>query len=189
MLGKTEAIYLTAQIRLIERAAIEDNPRLHLMERAGEAAADLARSLLNENATSVLVLAGPGNNGGDAYVVARLLKRWFYHVDVVSLEDLKKIKGDAAAAFTMWQEAGGAICDAVPADTRYDLVIDGLFGIGLTREISGAYRKLIEQVIALNIPVLALDIPSGLDSDTGMARGIALPATETVTFKIGRAHV
>ena len=182
MLGKTEAIYLTAQIRLIERAAIEDNPRLHLMERAGEAAADLARSLLNENATSVLVLAGPGNNGGDAYVVARLLKRWFYHVDVVSLEDPKKIEGDAAAAFTMWQEAGGTICDAIPADTRYDLVIDGLFGIGLTREISGAYRKLIAHVIELNIPVLALDIPSGLDSDTGMVRGIALPATETVTF-------
>ena len=98
MLGKTEAIYLTAQIRLIEQAAVDDNPRIQLMERAGEAAADIARGLLGENATSVLVLAGPGNNGGDAYVVARHLKRWFYHVDVVSLGDPTKIEGDAANA-------------------------------------------------------------------------------------------
>ena len=182
MLGKTEPIYLTAQIRLIERAAVDDNPRIQLMERAGAAAADIARSVLGENATRVLVLAGPGNNGGDAYVVARLLKRWFYHVDVVSPGDPTKIVGDAATAFTMWQEAGGSISAAIPADQRYDLVIDGLFGVGLTREISGAYRKLIAQVIELNVPVLALDIPSGLDSDTGMVKGIALPARDTVTF-------
>jgi ADP-dependent NAD(P)H-hydrate dehydratase / NAD(P)H-hydrate epimerase len=182
VLGKTEPIYLTAQIRLIERAAVDDNPRVQLMERAGEAAADIARSLLGENATNVLVLAGPGNNGGDAYVVARLLKRWFYHVDVVALADPKKTDGDASKAFEMWREAGGDIHETLPADQRYDLVIDGLFGIGLTREISGAYRKLIEQVITLDTPVLALDIPSGLDSDTGMVRGIALPAHDTVTF-------
>ncbi len=182
VLGKTEAIYLTAQIRLIERAAVDENPRIQLMERAGEAAADVARSLLGENATRVLILAGPGNNGGDAYVVARHLKRWFYHVDVVQLADPKRIAGDAVAAFAMWQEAGGTINQAVPADTRYDLVVDGLLGIGLTREVSGAYRKLIEQVIALKAPVLALDIPSGLDSDTGMVKGIALPARDTVTF-------
>lgn len=182
MLGKTEPIYLTAQIRLIEQAVVDDNPRIQLMERAGEAAADVARSLLGENATSVLVLAGPGNNGGDAYVVARHLKRWFYHVDVVVLGDPKKIEGDAAYAYTMWQEAGGTIGEKIPPDKRYDLVVDGLFGIGLTREISGAYRKLIEEVISLNVPVLALDIPSGLDSDTGMVKGIALPAQDTVTF-------
>ncbi len=182
MLGKTEPIYLTAQIRLIEQAAVDDNPRIQLMERAGEAAADIARGLLGENATSVLVLAGPGNNGGDAYVVARHLKRWFYHVDVVAPGDPKKIAGDAADAYVMWQEAGGSISEASPVDKRYDLVVDGLFGIGLEREISGAYRKLIEHVIERNIPVLALDIPSGLDSDTGMVKGIALPAQDTVTF-------
>ncbi len=182
MLGKTEAIYLTAQIRLIEQAAVDENPRIQLMERAGEAAADIARGLLGENATSVLVLAGPGNNGGDAYVVARHLKRWWYHVDVVSLGDPKRLEGDAANAYTMFQEAGGTISESIPADKRYDLVIDGLFGIGLTREISGAYRNLIEEVIALKVPVLALDIPSGLDSDTGMVKGIALPAQHTVAF-------
>ena len=182
MLGKTEAIYLTAQIRLIEQAAVDENPRIQLMERAGETAADIARNLLGENATSVLVLAGPGNNGGDAYVVARHLKRWFYHVDVVVLGDPKKIAGDAANAYTMWCEAGGSISETIPAEQRYDLIVDGLFGIGLEREISGAYRNLIEAVIALNVPVLALDIPSGLDSDTGMVKGIALPARDTVTF-------
>ena len=74
-LGKTEPIYLTAQIRLIERAALDDNPRIQLMERAGEAAANIARELLGENGTHVLVLAGSGNNAGDGFVVARLLKR------------------------------------------------------------------------------------------------------------------
>jgi ADP-dependent NAD(P)H-hydrate dehydratase / NAD(P)H-hydrate epimerase len=182
ILGKTEPIYLTAQIRLIEQAAVEDSPRIQLMERAGEAAADIARALLSENATSVLVLAGPGNNGGDAYVVARHLKRWWYHVDVVSIGDPKKLVGEAANACAMWQEAGGTIDEIIPTDKRYDLVIDGLLGIGLTREISGSYRNLIEQVIERDIPVLALDIPSGLDSDTGMVRGIALPARDTVTF-------
>ena len=182
MLGKTEPIYLTAQIRQIERAVVENNPRIQLMERAGEAAAEIARGLLSENATHVLILAGPGNNGGDAYVVARHLKRWFYHVDVVALAEPKHTDGEAAAAFAMWRDAGGEIHNALPAGQRYDLIIDGLFGIGLTREISGAYRKLIEQVIALNVPVLALDIPSGLDSDTGMVRGVALPANDTVTF-------
>jgi ADP-dependent NAD(P)H-hydrate dehydratase / NAD(P)H-hydrate epimerase len=182
VLGKTEPIYLTAQIRQIERAAIDGNPRLQLMERAGEAAADLARSLLGENATNVLVLAGPGNNGGDAYVVARLLKRWFYHVVVVALREPKHDDSEAAAAFAMWRNAGGEIHAVVPADVRYDLIVDGLFGIGLTREVTGPYRALIEQAIELNVPVLALDIPSGLDSDTGMVRGIALPAQETVTF-------
>ncbi len=182
MLGKTEPIYLTAQIRLIERAAIEGNPRLQLMERAGEAAADLARSLLGENATNVLVLAGPGNNGGDAYVVARILKRWFYHVDVVALNQPKRDDSEAAEAFAMWRDAGGEIHATIPDGVRYDLIVDGLFGIGLTREITGPYRALVEQAIELSVPVLALDIPSGLDSDTGMVRGIALPAQETVTF-------
>ena len=182
MLGKTEPIYLTAQIRLIERAAVDDNPRIQLMERAGEAAADIARSLLAENATNVLVLAGPGNNGGDAYVVARLLKRWFYHVDVVALRQPKRDDSEAAAAFAMWRDAGGEISASIAEDIRYDLIVDGLFGIGLTREVTGPYRALIEQVIDLRVRTIALDIPSGLDSDTGMVRGIALPAQETVTF-------
>ena len=78
------------------------------------------------------------------------------------------------------EKQAATISESIPADKRYDLVVDGLFGIGLTREISGAYRNLIEEVIALKVPVLALDIPSGLDSDTGMVKGIALPAQHTV---------
>jgi ADP-dependent NAD(P)H-hydrate dehydratase / NAD(P)H-hydrate epimerase len=100
----------------------------------------------------------------------------------VALSEPKHDDSEAAAAFAMWRDAGGEIHAAIPADVRYDLIVDGLFGIGLTREVTGPYRVMIEQAIALNVPVLALDIPSGLDSDTGMVRGIALPAQETVTF-------
>ena len=181
-LGKTEPIYLTAQIRLIERAAHDDNPRIQLMERAGEAAANVARELLGENGTHVLVLAGSGNNAGDGFVVARLLKRWFYHVDVVFLGRTDALPQDANNALTMWQEAGGVNVRDIPPGTRYDLIVDGLLGIGITRDVSGKFHALIEAAIKLAAPVLALDIPSGLDGDTGMVRGIALPAQYTVTF-------
>ena len=181
-LGKTEPIYLTAQIRQIEQAAREDNPRIHLMERAGEAAANVAREILGENGTHVLVLAGSGNNAGDGFVVARLLKRWFYHVDVVFLGRAETLPDDAKNALTMWLEAGGNCVDEIPAGSRYNLVVDGLLGIGIKRDVTGKFRELIQATIDLAVPVLALDIPSGLDGDTGMVRGIALPAQHTVTF-------
>ncbi len=151
-----DPIYLTQDIRAIEDAAGEASPPL--MERAGAAAADLAAQLAGQSAKDVLVLAGPGNNGGDAKAVARLLKERFFRVCL-------------AERF-----------DDIPQDVRWGLVVDGLFGIGLRRPIEGAHARLVDYANAQSCPVLALDIPSGVASDTGRVLGHAVRATHTITF-------
>src|ERR1700687_5115555 len=103
-----------------------------LMERAGLAAAEVARRMLAVHSARVLVLAGPGNNGGDAFVVARWLKSWFFDVTVAFCGDAATLGSDAAAAHRAWREAGGVTVREWP-DGPFGLIIDGLFGIGLTR--------------------------------------------------------
>jgi len=148
-------IYLTADIRRIEQAAGEQA----LMERAGAAAAELAARLASDKAKDILILAGPGNNGGDASIAAEMLKKSFFRVTLVRRpEELPKDNIDWA------------------------LVIDGLFGIGLARPVEGGYAKLVEYANRQRCPVLALDVPSGIQSDTGQALGSAVRATHTITF-------
>ncbi len=144
----SEPIYLTSEIRRIEAAAKD----LPLMQRAGAAAAELAARLSADTAKDVLVLAGPGNNGGDAKIVADILRQKFFRVTL----------------------AGAADAATLPVDKRWGLVVDGLFGIGLAREIDGDYAKLVTYANAQDCPVLALDIPSGIDSDTGRVLGHAV---------------
>ena len=127
------------------------------MERAGAAAAALAATLAGDKAKDVLVLAGPGNNGGDARVVARLLEERFFRVTLAT------------------QKAD------IPEKT-WGLVIDGLFGIGLAREIAGEHAALVDYANRQRCPVLALDIPSGLHADSGRVLGRAVRATHTITF-------
>ncbi len=171
-------VYLARDIRKIEAKFL---PAQRLMEAAGLAAAELARELLGESGTSVLVLAGPGNNGGDALVLARHLKQWWFKVDVVFTGDAKKLPRDAARALHLWQKAGGILHNKIPAG-KWDLAVDGLFGIGLKRRPEGRYAQLVERINRLGIPVLALDVPSGLDADTGRILGAAVRATHTITF-------
>ena len=147
-------IYLTEDIRRIERGCGVPEPEL--MQRAASAAADLAQKIIS-NKKDVLVLAGPGNNGGDARVMAKLLEERFFRVTVASRRD------------------------EVP-DKPWGLVVDGLFGIGLAREIAGEYAALVDYANAQRCPVLALDIPSGVHSDSGRVLGRAVRATHTVTF-------
>ncbi|HEU4923875.1 MAG TPA: NAD(P)H-hydrate dehydratase [Burkholderiales bacterium] len=148
-------IYLTEDIRRIERGAGVAEEKL--MERAGAAAADAAMRIASDTTKDVLVLAGPGNNGGDARIVARVLKERFFRVEIASQ------------------------MDQIPA-RPWGLVIDGLFGIGLVRDIAGEYAALVDYANRQGCPVLALDIPSGLHSDTGRVLGHAVRATHTVTF-------
>jgi hydroxyethylthiazole kinase-like uncharacterized protein yjeF len=173
-------IYLTEDIRRIEAAAGSVTPTL--MARAGRAAADLALRLVPDQGKDVLILAGPGNNGGDAYEVAVHLQAAFLRVTVVSPADPAKLPPDAAEALRKWQAAGGEVLHDVPADRRWSLVVDGLFGIGLARAPEGAYAQLIEFANAQPCPVLALDMPSGLGSDTGRALGRVIRATQTISF-------
>ena len=176
------ALYLTNAIRAIEQHAFAQPSPPQLMERAGLAAAELARELISDHSGRVLVFAGPGNNGGDAFVVARHLKQWWYRVAVVFLGDPFKLSKDAAKAFETWQQSGGDTHDLVPSGQRWDLVVDGLFGIGLTRDLAEKPAELVTFMNTLRAPVLAIDIPSGLNADTGQIMGRAVRATHTITF-------
>lgn len=175
-------IYRSVDIRRIEAlaAALPDAPPL--MERAGLAAAEVARNVVGDDSCPVLVIAGPGNNGGDAVVVARYLKQWWFNVTVVFAGDEARLSGDAALALRAWRETGGELHDRIPERKRWSLVVDGLFGIGLQRDVTGAYATLIQAMNDCGAPVLALDVPSGLDSDTGRVLGHAVRALHTVTF-------
>lgn len=146
-------IYTTAEIRRIEHAAGE----APLMERAGAAAAALAMKLVAENKKDVLVLSGPGNNGGDALIAANLLQERFFRVHVAKRPEQL-------------------------TDRPWGLVIDGLFGIGLARPVQGDYARLVEYANRQRCPVLALDVPSGIQSDTGQALGAAVRASHTISF-------
>src|SRR6185503_10753413 len=141
-------------IRRIERAAGDDKA---LMERAGAAAADMAATIAGDKAKDVLILAGPGNNGGDARVVAERLRERFFRVTVATRPG------------------------EIP-DKTWGIVVDGLFGIGLSREIAGEHAALVDYANRVRCPVLALDIPSGLHSDSGRVLGRAVRATHTITF-------
>jgi len=175
-------VYATREIREIERLALAPGAA-PLMHAAGLAAAEAVRDrLLSGDRTSVLVLAGPGNNGGDALWVARHLKDWWFKVDVVFTGNPAALSPDAREALDAWREAGGEPLSDIPAGGRWDGVIDGLFGIGLQRDLEGHYLELVERVNAMELPVLAIDIPSGLCSDTGRVRGAAVLAAVTVTF-------
>jgi hydroxyethylthiazole kinase-like uncharacterized protein yjeF len=147
-------IYLTDDIRRIEGAAGVTAPEL--MQRAASAAADTAARIASEK-KDILVLAGPGNNGADARIVAQLLKEKFFRVHVVSR------------------------ADEIPQAT-WGLIVDGLFGIGLSRGIAGEYAALIDYANRQRCPVLALDIPSGLHSDSGRVLGRAVRASHTISF-------
>jgi len=148
-------VYLCEDIRRIERAAADAEPAL--MERAGAAAAEIAATLAGDTGKHILVLAGPGNNGGDARVVADRLKEKFFRVTVATRRD------------------------EIP-EGSWGVVVDGLFGIGLARDITGEHASLVDYANRQRCPVLALDIPSGIHADTGRVLGCAVRATHTVTF-------
>jgi hydroxyethylthiazole kinase-like uncharacterized protein yjeF len=175
-----EPILRSAALRDIERRCGDVQPSL--MQRAGAAAGELALRLLGGFANPPLIVAGPGNNGGDALVVAHLLKQRGLSPVVVFAGATAKLPADARAAHDAWLACGGALIPDIPA-RDYALVIDGLFGIGLGgRRLEGRYAALAAHINELACPVLALDIPSGLDSETGSVPGIAVRATHTATF-------
>src|SRR5258706_4631466 len=173
-------IYTTSAIRKLEELAAPASGTL--MERAGAAAAEFARDLCGDTAKAILVVAGPGNNGGDAFEVAAHLKRWFFRVSVVFSGERGKLPKDALAALGKWEAAGGTLLGEIPGDSRFDLAVDGLFGTGLKRPLAGAHATLIEKLNALGIPILAVDVPSGIDADTGAIMGCAVCASHTITF-------
>ncbi len=164
-------------------------PSLLLMENAGRGAAEIIERHYGASCR-VLVVAGAGNNGGDGFVVARRLIARGARVEVALLTDPARLKGDALANYGAFRGIGGQIAELDATRkaefetmlTRADVVIDALFGTGLDRPIEGFVREAIELVNQAPVARVALDVPSGLDSDTGAVHGVAVLAELTITF-------
>jgi hydroxyethylthiazole kinase-like uncharacterized protein yjeF len=152
-----------------------------LMERAGRAVA-LAAGTMVEAGDAILVVAGPGNNGGDAWVAARHLRDGGYKVVVLDLAGQAPGAAAAREARDALRSRGDAPVGDWPGGLRPALVIDGLLGLGLGRDVDGRFAELVARINDSGRPVLAIDIPSGLDSATGRVRGSAVRATRTLTF-------
>lgn len=151
---------------------------IDLMERAGQAVADAVGAVLEGR--RVVIVAGPGNNGGDGFVAARLLAERGYEVRVSFVGAPERLKGDAAIAFDRWS---GPTEAASPVSlTDCDIVVDALFGAGLDRDIEGLPAGMIRAINLSGVPVIAVDLPSGVNGATGAVMGVAVKASRTVTF-------
>ena len=180
------ALYTADQVRALDRRAIDEFgvPGYELMTRAGHATLNALRSLWPA-ARSITVLCGPGNNGGDGYVVARVARAQGLATIVVAASDPGRLTGDARRAFDDFAAAGGR-CQSWSSDAlESDVIVDALFGTGLVRELTGDPAAMLAAANASGRPIVAVDVPSGLHADTGVVLGIAARAELTVTF-IGR---
>lgn len=178
-----EALYTAAQVRELDRRAIEDQgiPGYALMCRAGAAALDRLR-IQWPLARTLAVCCGPGNNGGDGYVLARLALEAGLSVRVVAAIDPARLHGEAAQAWRDWQILGQPLAAPDEALAGADVIVDGLLGTGLTRPVEGDIARLIRSINQTAAPVLALDIPSGLNADTGAVMGCVVEADVTLSF-------
>lgn len=180
---RQRALYSAEQVRRIDRAAIEGHAIAGrtLMQRAAAAAFALLRRRW-PRAQRLLLLVGHGNNGGDALLLGALACEAGLSVLAVALG--AQSQGDAASARATYLAAGGTLWIATD-DTELpaaDVIVDGLFGSGLSRAVDGVAARLIAQANAAAGGVLALDVPSGLDADCGVPRGVALHADATICF-------
>jgi hydroxyethylthiazole kinase-like uncharacterized protein yjeF len=169
----------TAEMAEADRLTIAGGTHgIELMENAGRAIADAASRV--SLGRRVVVVAGPGNNGGDGFVAARHLAERGYEVRVSLVGDRAKIKGDAALAFARWN---GVVETAAPAALgACDLIVDALVGAGLDRTVEGLPRAMIEAMNGCGAPAIAVDLPSGVNGTSGAVMGVAVKATHTVTF-------
>lgn len=181
-------VLTTAQVRALEERAAKGLAGPTLMQRAGRAAAEAAQTLATDTGATILVVAGPGNNGGDAWVAAAHLRESFHRVTVLDFAGTQPKAPEAREARTRFLADRGQVVRGWPGSLRPALVIDGLLGIGLARDVEGDLATLVERINDCGAPVLAIDIPSGISSDTGSVHGAAVRATRTITFiarKIG----
>jgi len=178
------ALYRAAQVREMDRYVIEQLgiSGTVLMERAGAAAFQLLRQQWPTAAT-LTVVCGTGNNAGDGYVVARLAAEAGLKVEVLQLGDANRLQGDALAAA---QRLFSSDITPLAFDQAYlantDVIVDGILGTGLSGPVSGDYAAAITAINSADVPVLALDIPSGLNADNGRIMGCAVHAAATISF-------
>ena len=159
---------------------------VELMENAGQAVFSHITQNYSEY-QSVLIICGPGNNGGDGFVVARKLAEVGKKVNLFLLGDVEKLKGDAAVMASRWQQGVYTLTleslrGYLESNQDHILVVDALFGAGLNRDITGGVLKIVEYINKHNCPVVSIDIPSGIDGESGATRGAALQASSSITF-------
>lgn len=173
-------VLTTAVLRPLEARFAKANPPL--MERAGRAVAEAARRLATDTGARILVIAGPGNNGGDAWVAAAHLLESFHKVVVLDATGAAPKAAEARDAQAAFAARAGVVTREWPAGPAPAVIIDGLLGIGLARDVEAPFAALIRRMNEAGVPILAIDVPSGLDSETGCVRGAAVRAARTLTF-------
>ena len=188
-----------AESRELDRISQEKYgiPSYSLMTRAGEAVADALVERFPDAAADVLLVAGKGNNGGDGFVAARRLTQDGFTVRAVLLGRAAELKGDAARAHAEFRACGGKVIEASAESSleaalgkRPGAVIDAIFGTGLNAEVKDGPRRAIELINSFAVPTVAVDIASGVNSDTGAVMGAAVQASLTVTFGFAKfGHV
>src|SRR6516164_8243503 len=172
-------VLTTAEMERADRLTIAaGTPGFALMLSAGQAVAEATRDLVEEG--PILVVCGPGNNGGDGFVAAAELAAQGREVSIILMCDREALRGDAASAARGWKYP--VLPFNPQAIGKPALIIDALFGAGLSRNIDGVPRDMIEAINANGAPVLAVDLPSGVNGTTAAIMGVAVRATETVTF-------
>ena len=195
-LDKKTVVMTREQVRAVDAWAINELgiPGVVLMENAGRSCAEFIKGKLADIAEpKVCIFCGTGNNGGDGYVIARHLINAGFGATVVVCGDRTKIKGDAKINLDVLDRMGLSIDRLNPAQGNVveragqftagaDMIVDSLFGTGLSGQIRDDYGQLIECINGRNCPVLAVDIPSGLDCDAGQPLGVAIEASWTITF-------
>ncbi len=195
--GKKCLLMSKDQVRSFDDWAINELgiPGVVLMENAGRSCAELiAEKLSKIDKPRVCIFCGTGNNGGDGFVIARHLLNRKFNVVVVICGDRSRIKGDAKINLDILEGLGASI-ENLNVDTESDIfgraasfaqeadmIVDAIFGTGLTGQLRDEYKRLIEAINSLGCPILSVDIPSGLDCDTGETLGAAIKANCTVTF-------
>jgi hydroxyethylthiazole kinase-like uncharacterized protein yjeF len=187
-----------SQMQELDRRAIEECgiPGIVLMENAGRGAAELlARHFPEAYTRSIAILAGGGNNGGDGFVIARHLKNWGIPVKVYLFSSIDAVKGDANTNLRIWLAMGGELVEVIYKGdfagikkefSKASLMVDAIFGTGLHSEVKGFLKDTISFVNSLPQPVMAVDIPSGLDATAGKVWGEAIRADLTATFGLAK---
>ncbi len=179
-----ENLYSVAQTRELDRLAIEaGTPAIELMQRAGHALLRLIQEKY-PGAQRLLVVCGGGNNGGDGYVLARLALQQGLLAHVLPLVAAKDLRGEAAEACRQWQGVPGAesVDRQAFAEPGYDVVVDAMLGTGISRDLEGEVAELVAAINAYPAKVVAADLPTGVNADTGAIHGCAVKAQMTLSF-------
>ncbi len=183
-----EQIISSDDARRLDKIAVEkfSIPSIVLMENAGKNTAEIIlKKLAKRQPRQVAIFCGGGNNGGDGFVIARHLSNNDVKVKVFTVQEISKYSGDALINLNIIQKIKIPIVDISAQKIKIpktDLIVDALLGTGTKGKIREPYKKIIQKINSAKIPVVSVDIPSGIDADTGKKQGIAVKSNLTVTM-------